>query len=100
MNKPVIHVTILIILSIAALLNFLFVYPFLLIQYTIYVFIIAGLLFTLLFGWFSVRKEYPLIIVSNILILLLLVLFVVFIYFFGEGGYPPAIDLFNDEINL
>ncbi|MEK4300582.1 hypothetical protein MKY30_14490 [Oceanobacillus sp. FSL W8-0428] len=100
MNKPIIYVTIIGILLIAALLNFLFVYPFLLIQYTIYVFIISGLLFTLLFGWFAIRKEYPFIIVSNILILLLIVLFVVFIYFFGECGYPPAINLFNNEINV
>ncbi|WP_040984716.1 hypothetical protein [Oceanobacillus jeddahense] len=100
MNKPTLYITIMVILFVIALLNFLFVYPFLLIQYTIYILIIAGFFFNMLFSLFAVRKRYPFIIVANALILLLLCLFVIFIYFIGEGGYPPAIDLFNNEINV
>ncbi|WP_152656726.1 hypothetical protein [Oceanobacillus sp. CFH 90083] len=99
MNKPVIYVAVLIILSMAALLNFLFVYPFLLIQYTIYIFILTGLFFNILFSFFAIRKKYPLIIVSNIFILIFLTLFIVYVYLVPEGLYPAAIDLFSDEVN-
>lgn len=80
-------------------LSFILLHEYALIQYSLNLFVLSGLVVNTFYCYMYVKRnklKYTLITSATTI---LFILFFIFVYFMGEGGYPPLIDLFNNEVN-
>jgi len=93
-------ITIYSLLIVVFLIN-MFVFPEkVLIHYTINIFILSGIFFSLIYALFFVNERKVLVLSMLGISAALLLAFIIFVYFLPEAGYPPLLDLFNDQINI